>query len=52
MYLFVYLLALLGLSFSAWASVFGGFLCGAQAVGTRASVVPAHRLSSCGLWAQ
>ena len=25
--------------------------CGAQAIGTRASVVVAHRLSSCGSWA-
>ena len=30
----------------------GGFSCGgAQAVGARASVVVAHRLSSCGTWA-
>ena len=29
----------------------GGLSCGAQALGTRASVVVAHRLSSCGTWA-
>ena len=34
----------------AWASHCGGFsCCGAQALGARASVVVAHRLSSCGL---
>lgn len=52
MYLFVYFLALLGLSFSAWASHCGGFPCRAQTIGTRTSVVAAHRLNSCGLWAQ
>ena len=35
-----------------WASHCGGFsCCGARALGTRASVVVAHGLSSCGLWA-
>ena len=34
----------------AWNSYCGGFsCCGAQALGARASVVAAHRLSSCGL---
>ena len=37
---------------SAWASHCGVLSrCGAQAPGTRASVVVAHRLSSCGSWA-
>ena len=37
----------------AWASHCGGFsCCGARAPGTRASVVVAHGLSSCGTWAQ
>ena len=30
---------------TAQASCYGGFSCGAQALGTRASVVAAHRLS-------
>ena len=35
-----------------WAAHCGGFsCCGAQALGTWASVVVAHRLSSCGSWA-
>ena len=35
----------------AWASHCGGFSCfGARALGMRASVVVACRLSSCGLW--
>ena len=29
----------------------GSSCCGARALGTRASVVMVHRLSSCGLWA-
>ena len=38
---------------SAWASHCGGFsCCGALALGSRASVVVAHRLSSCGARAQ
>ena len=38
---------------SAWASHRGGFsCCGAQALGVRASVVVARRLSSCGSQAQ
>ena len=38
---------------SAWASRCGGFACcGAQALGTQASVAGVHRLSSCGRWAQ
>ena len=37
---------------SAQASHCGGFSCsGAQALGTQASVVVAHGLSSCGSWA-
>ena len=36
----------------AWASHCGGFsCCGVWAVGARASVVAARRLSSCGTWA-
>ena len=36
----------------AWASHCSGFSChGARALGARASVVVARRLSSCGLWA-
>ena len=42
-----------GLLFVAVRGLFtGGFsCCGARALGARASVVVAHRLSSCGLWA-
>ena len=37
----------------AWASHCGGFsCCGAWALGAQASVVVAHGLSSCGVWAQ
>ena len=41
-------MAVLGLHCSARASHCGGFCCGAQALGMRASVVVAHGLSSCG----
>ena len=42
-------MAALGLRCGARASHCGGFsCCGAQALGTRASVVVAHGLSSCG----
>ena len=35
----------------AWASHFSGFsCCGARALGVQASVVVAHRLSSCASW--
>ena len=52
-YLFIYLfLAALGLRCGVWASHCGGFSCrGARALGTWASVVVAHGLSSCGSWA-
>ena len=52
-YLFIYLfMAVLGLRCYAWASHCGGFsCCGAQALGAWASVVVAHGLSICGLWA-
>ena len=39
------------LRYCAWASHFGGFSCGAQALGAWASGVAAHGLSSCGSWA-
>ena len=46
-------LAALGLHCGARASHCGGFsCCGARALGARASVVVARRLSSCGSWAQ
>ena len=42
----------LSLRCGAWASHCSGFsCCGARALGVRASVVVAHRLSSCGSWA-
>ena len=45
-------LVALGLCCGAWASHCSGFsCCGAQALGTRTSVVVAHGLSSCGLQA-
>ena len=50
---FIYLfLAALGLRCGAWASHCSGLsYCGARALGAQASVVVAHGLSSCGLWA-
>ena len=61
-YYFIYLfMTALGLHCCAWAGLslrcgarashYGGFSCGAWALGVRASVVVAHRLSSCGSWA-
>ena len=48
---FILFLAVLGLRCGAWASHCGGFsCCRAQALGMQASVVVAHRLSSCGSW--
>ena len=35
----------------AWAFHFGGFSCGAWALGEWASVAAAHELSNCGAWA-
>ena len=51
-YIIFYFLAALGLCCGARASHCGGFsCCGAQALGTRASVIVARGLSSCGLQA-
>ena len=51
-YLFNLFLAVLGLRCGMRASHCGGFYCcGARALGTQASVVVAHGLSSCGSWA-
>ena len=48
-FVFYLFLAVLGLRCSAWASHCGGFsCCGSRALGAWASVVVAHRLSSCG----
>ena len=44
-------MAVLGLRCGVRASHCSGFSCGALALGTQASVVVAHRLSSCGSWA-
>ena len=44
-------MVVLGLRCGAWASHCGGFSCGAQPLGVRASVVVARGLSSCGSWA-
>ena len=51
--LFILFLAALGLRCCMRASHCGGFsCCRAWALGARASVVVARRLSSCGAWAQ